>query len=288
MPTSSHAHHEPQHTLLEDLLCPLCGERLAPADRAIRCPRRHTFDVARHGYVSLLTGTRRRAGADTAPMVRARADFLRAGHYAALSDALAGLATAFCPPDGTVLDAGTGTGYHLATVLDALPAAVGLGLDTSTYALRRAARAHSRAKAAAWDVWQPLPVRSRCVDLLLNVFAPRNGSEFHRVLHPSGTLLTVTPTPQHLGELREHLGLLSVDPAKRARLRRTVDPYFRLDRTEALEYTMTLATEHIDCLAGMGPSAHHIPRDELRRRTAHLRQPLPVTASFLVSVYRPR
>jgi 23S rRNA (guanine745-N1)-methyltransferase len=229
-----------------------------------------------------------RAGADTAPMVQARAAFLRAGHYAPLARSLAGLVTSLCPPDSTVLDAGTGTGYFLATVLDALPAAAGLGLDTSTYALRRAARAHVRAEAASWDVWQPLPVRTHCADLLLNVFAPRNGSEFHRVLQPSGVLLTVTPTPEHLGELREHLGLLSVDPAKRARLRRTVDPYFRLDRTEALEYTMTLGGEDIGRLAGMGPSAHHIPRDEILRRTAPLRRPLPVTASFLVSVYRPR
>ncbi|MPY51745.1 putative RNA methyltransferase [Streptomyces acidicola] len=288
MPNSSHAHHEPQYRLLDVLLCPLCGDSLGPADRALRCHRRHTFDVARHGYVSLLNGAMRPASADTAPMVQARAAFLQAGHYAPLARVLADLVTTFCPSDSTVLDAGAGTGYYLATVLDALPAAVGLGLDTSTYALRRAARAHIRASAAAWDIWQPLPVRTHSVDLLLNVFAPRNGPEFHRVLQPSGTLLTVTPAPQHLGELRRHLGLLSVGPAKQARLRRTLDPYFRLDRAEALEYAVTLAVEDIDSLAGMGPTAHHISRDELRRRTAPLKPALPVTASFRVSVYRPR
>lgn len=288
MPNPSPAHHETQRRLLDVLVCPLCGDSLRLADGPLRCPRRHTFDVARHGYVSLLTGTMRPASADTAPMVQARAAFLQTGHYAPLARVFADLVTTFCPSPSTVLDAGAGTGYYLATVLDALPAAVGLGLDTSTYALRRAARAHIRAKAATWDIWQPLPVRARSVDLLLNVFAPRNGPEFHRVLQPSGTLLTVTPAPQHLGQLRRHLGLLSVDPAKQARLQRTLDPYFRLDRTQALEYAITLAAEDIDNLAGMGPTAHHIPRDELRRRTAPLKPPLPVTASFRISVYRPR
>ncbi|MFI1728472.1 putative RNA methyltransferase [Streptomyces acidicola] len=288
MPNSSHAHHEPQYRLLDLLVCPLCGDSLGPADRALRCHRQHTFDVARHGYVSLLNGTMRPASADTAPMVQARAAFLQAGHYAPLARLLADLVTTFCPSDSTVLDAGAGTGYYLATVLDALPAAVGLGLDTSTYALRRAARAHIRATAAAWDIWQPLPVRTHSVDLLLNVFAPRNGPEFHRVVQPSGTLLTVTPEPRHLGELRQHLGLLSVDPAKQARLQRTLDPYFRLDHAEALEHSVTLAAEDIDSLARMGPTAHHVSRDELRRRTAPLKPPLPVTASFHVSVYRPR
>ena len=61
-------------------------------------------------------------------------------------------------PGALVLDAGTGTGCYLAGVLDALPAATGLGLDVSKPALRRAARAHPRAGAVLADLWRPLPV----------------------------------------------------------------------------------------------------------------------------------
>jgi 23S rRNA (guanine745-N1)-methyltransferase len=288
MPTTPIAHHDPRHRILDVLACPLCRGRLQPTGQALRCASRHTFNIARHGYISLQTGNRRPTSADTAPMVHARTAFLQAGNYAPLARTLADHTATLCPPGGTVLDAGAGTGYYLATVLEALPSAAGLGLDTSTHALRRAARAHPRAEAASWDIWQPLPVRTRSVDLVLNVFAPRNGPEFHRVLQPDGALLVVTPTPHHLTELQRHIGLLSVDPAQQERLHRTLAAHFHHDHTEALEYATPLTAHDIDSVASMGPTAHHLHPDELQRRIALLHKPLTVTASFLVSVYRPR
>ncbi|WNE96149.1 methyltransferase domain-containing protein [Streptomyces luomodiensis] len=270
------------------LTCPVCRARLVPAGRALRCAEgRHSFDVARQGYLSLMTGRRARS-ADTPEMVRARTAFLGAGHYAPLASRLAGLALSLCPADGTVLDAGVGTGYYLAAVLDALPGALGLGLDTSAYALRAAARAHPRAGAASWDVWRPLPVRTGSVDLVLNVFAPRNGGEFHRVLRPDGALLVLTPASGHLRELRSRLGLLSVDPAKERRLHSALGDRFRHERTEPLEYVLRLGGQDLDALVSMGPTAHHIDADELRHRIARLSCPQPVTVSVRASVYRPR
>ncbi|WP_073949397.1 putative RNA methyltransferase [Streptomyces kebangsaanensis] len=288
MPTSPNARHEALRRLFDVLTCPVCHDRLEPADQALRCPRRHTFDIARHGYAGLLTGKQRPAGGDTASMVQARTAFLRTGYFAPLTHTLAGLAAELCPPDGTVLDAGVGTGYHLAAVLDTLPDAAGLGLDTSPHALRRAARIHPRATAAGWDIRRPLPVRSRSVDLVLNVFAPRNSPEFHRVLRPGGALLVVTPAPRHLGELQRHLGLLSVDPAKEERLRRTLSARFQRAHTEAVEYVMPLGAQDIEALSSMGPTAHHLDADVLRRRIALLSTPFETAASFVVSVYWPR
>ena len=37
-----------------DLLCPVCGGRLAREKTVWRCESRHSFDVARSGYVNLL------------------------------------------------------------------------------------------------------------------------------------------------------------------------------------------------------------------------------------------
>ncbi|WP_405506506.1 putative RNA methyltransferase [Streptomyces purpurascens] len=279
----------PSDRLLTVLTCPLCPADLAHADCALRCADRHTFDIARHGYVSLLTGHRRAASADSADMVRSRASFLRAGHYDPLARTLAELATELAPPDATVLDAGAGTGHYLAAVLDALPDALGLGLDSSAAALRAAARAHARGEAAGWDVWQPWPVRTGCAHLVLNVFAPRNGPEFHRVLRPDGALLVVTPTDRHLRELRDTVGLLAIDPRKEERLRRTLEAHFAHERTEPLEYAMRLTAEDIAALVAMSPTAHHVGAAELGRRVAELETdaPMRVTASFVASVYRP-
>ncbi|MFH9987960.1 putative RNA methyltransferase [Streptomyces luteogriseus] len=277
----------PSDRLLSVLTCPLCPAALRRTDGALRCAARHTFDIARHGYVSLLTGHRRAPSADSPDMVRSRAAFLGAGHYGPLARTLAALATELAPPDATVLDAGAGTGHYLAAVLDALPEALGLGLDSSVPALRAAARAHARAEAAGWDVWRPWPVRTGCADLVLNVFAPRNGPEFHRVLGPDGALLVVTPTARHLRELRASTGLLAVDPGKEDRLRRTLAGHFRHERAEPLEYAMSLTPGEVAALVTMSPAAHHVDAAQLRRRVERLDAPVRVTASFVASVYRP-
>jgi 23S rRNA (guanine745-N1)-methyltransferase len=279
---------DPRRRLLDILCCPLCGERFEVAGSALRCGRRHTFDIARHGYVSLLTGDMRAASADTAPMVEARAAFLGAGHYEPLAHAVADAAAQECGAQGAILDAGAGTGYYLAATLDALPDAAGLGLDISKFALRRAARAHPRAGAAVWDVWRDLPVRTDSTDVVLNVFAPRNGPEFRRVLRPGGALVVVTPTSRHLAELRLAAGMLAVDTDKEQRLGRTLDAHFRPGRTQTHEYPLRLTSQEANDLVSMGPSAHHLDADELRRRIDALGSTVEATASFRVSVYRPR
>ncbi len=280
------------------LTCPVCGGPVTLADTALRCSAGHAFDRARQGYVSLLTGGMRVPSADTAPMVTARADVLAAGHFAPLATALARHAARLSPArrENVVLDAGTGTGYFLGHVLDALPCAVGLGLDASKFAARRAARAHPRLGAAVWDVWRPLPLRTGSVDLLTNVFAPRNGPEFHRVLAPHGTVLVVTPTPRHLAELRAALPMLSVDDAKEQRLRTTLARHFELVAGERHEYDRDLGAPDLARLVAMGPSAHHV--DDPSALVARLgawdegtsqapRAWGSVTLSFQLSVYRP-
>ena len=284
-----HSHHseDPQRRVLGLLRCPVCGERLHAVERAVECPRRHTFNRARQGYLSFPTGAVQQA-ADSAEMVRAREEFLGAGHFAPLATALAEAAEAHCPPDAAVLDAGTGTGYYLAAVLEALPEAVGVGLDTSKFALRRAARAHPRAAAASGDVWRPLPVGTGELDLVLDVFAPRNGPEFHRTLRPGGVLAVATPDARHLAELREGAGLLAVDSAKDERLRRTLGERFVQVHAEPVEFALRLEAAELHRLAAMGPTAHHVDPAELRRRIETLGPSCTVTASFRVSVHRAR
>src|SRR5579859_1324075 len=132
------------HDIVPWLRCPLCRAELTLDQSSLRCPARHAFDVARQGYANLLPGGAHTGTGDTAAMVAARVDFLGAGHYAPIADALAAAV-----PAGTehVVDLGAGTGSYLARVLDAVPAAHGLALDISKFALRRAAKAHPRAGA---------------------------------------------------------------------------------------------------------------------------------------------
>ncbi|MUL43342.1 methyltransferase type 11 [Streptomonospora sp. PA3] len=277
--------------VLDALACPVCGAALGPGGNALACSAGHRFDVAREGYAGLLTGHRTAGTGDTKEMVRARQEFQSAGHYAPLADRLAELAAAAARPPlaegGLVADIGAGTGYYLGAVLDAAPGAWGLALDVSKFALRRAARAHPRAGAAACDTWRGLPLRTGSAAVLLNVFAPRRPAEFHRALGGGGALIVVTPTSRHLAELISNLGLVSVDASKEERLEGGLGAHFSRTHREELDLELSLTPGEAAALVGMGPSARHLETGETAERIAALGDPVAARASFAVAVYRP-
>lgn len=263
------------------LACPYCGRGLSAVDGALACGAGHSFDLARQGYVTLLPPGAR-PGGDDAAMVAARAAFLAAGHYEPLTAALiTALADGVA---GVVVDVGAGTGQHLAAVLDAAPGAVGVALDSSRYAARRAARAHPRAGAVVADAWAGLPLRTGSVAAVLDVFSPRNGPETARVLRPGGRLVVVTPGPDHLAGLVDAVGGLTVDAAKETRLAEALEPH--LTPVDRAEHRWPLTLPRADALAAvaMGPSARHLT--DLPARIATLPDPLGTTASIVVTTYR--
>jgi 23S rRNA (guanine745-N1)-methyltransferase len=185
-----------------------------------------------------------------------------------------------------VIDVGAGPGYYLARTLERLPGRIGLALDASRPAARRAARAHPRMAAIVCDAWRGLPARDAAAAVVLNVFAPRAGAEIARVLHPRGALVVATPTPRHLEELVGSLGLLTVDRSKQERLDRTLGRELRPAHRRECAWVMTLGHEDVRRLVGMGPSARHLDAAALDARLRALPDPVAVTASATVSVYR--
>jgi 23S rRNA (guanine745-N1)-methyltransferase len=269
--------------VLPHLACPHCAAGLALAGAQLRCSSGHAFDVARQGYVNLVAGSPPTDG-DSAEMVAARSAFLATGHFRPITDAV--VAAASTVPGGCVADLGAGTGHHLAAVLDAGPGRVGLALEVSKAALRRAARAHPRLGAVGCDVWAALPVQDATISLALNVFAPRNPAELARVVRPGGGLVVVTPTVAHLAGLVEELGLLTVAPDKSSRTTAALSPHFGLSTQEECEFDLELPHDDVLSLVGMGPSAWHVGAASLRERVAALPEPVRVTASVLVATFR--
>lgn len=280
--------------VVRHLRCPVCRRSLEEigmgAARALRCPLGHNFDIAKQGYVNLLAGRAPHAG-DTAEMVAAREEFLAAGHYDVICQPVADAAARYAPRRPyplLVVDAGGGTGRYLAAVLDAVPDAVGLVVDVSKQALRRAARAHPRAAAALADTWHRLPLADGSADLLLDVFAPRNGPEFRRVLRPDGTLLVVTPEADHLREVVTALDLLRVDPQKGGRIVAGLADCFAPGPTDTHRARLALPRKAVRTLVAMGPSAWHADLDGLADRVAALPEPVTVTVAVRLAAYLPR
>ncbi|RZQ64786.1 putative RNA methyltransferase [Amycolatopsis suaedae] len=263
------------------LRCSVCAAGVTLDGRTLRCARGHAFDLAKQGYVNLLHARVPAGTADTTEMVAARAEFLAAGHYAPLADAIA---DAVPSGDGLVVDAGAGTGYYLAAVLDRAPGATGLALDVSAVALRRAAKAHPAITAAVWNLWEPWPVADDSAAVLLNVFAPRNGAEFARVLRPGGTLVVASPGPGHLAELAD-LGLLGIGAGKEQRLDESLSEWFVAADRRQVRLPLTLDPGAVRAVVRMGPAGHHLHRDGRAERLAAVSSAVEVTAEFTVSVY---
>lgn len=270
--------------LLPVLACPVCTEPLRrESDGQAGCPNGHRFDEAKQGHLTLLPARRRALTADTPAMVEARIRFLGRGHYAPVERALAAVVGAAEAP-GIVLDVGSGPGTYLAHALDAAAASggaagrLGVALDLSAVAIRRAARVHERAGAVVGDVTERLPIVDAAAAVLLDVFAPRNQREYARVLHPDGVLAVVTPRVGHLGELAE--ATIAVDPEKERRLRESLEPAFVQRSAEDLTWTMDLSAEDVSDVVHMGPSHHHVD-------PARTFAPATVTAAVTVSTWHP-
>ncbi|MDH7942532.1 methyltransferase domain-containing protein [Pseudohongiella sp. SYSU M77423] len=201
-------------TPFTQLACPLDGEPLQRDSNTWRCPQGHSFDVAKQGYVNLLPvqNKRSRDPGDSKAMMVARQEFLAAGFYQPIADAVADAVLNGADSSAALscLDAGCGEGYYLRQLAAQSGAAHGsasqvlnlLGLDISKWAVQAAAR---QDKQVSWVVGNNanLPVLPGTLDRVLCMFGFPVYPEFLRVLKPGGKLLMVDAGADHLRELRE-------------------------------------------------------------------------------------
>jgi 23S rRNA (guanine745-N1)-methyltransferase len=198
-------------------------------------------------------------GGDSALQLRNRAEFLDAGHLAALAAMVAGHVTEVPHLSWHILDAGSGTGHHLARIVAKLPGTViGLGLDISNDAARQAARRWPASAFAVADLWADWPLGDAAVDLVFSIFAPKNFPETARVLRPGGWLALAYPGPQHLIELRDRFGLLRQDEESPGRYADMATRFVGLSRVARLRSRAVLDPAMVRAAILMGPNARHV------------------------------
>ncbi len=249
------------------LMCPLCKEELIRVGNAFRCSRGHSYDIAREGYVNLLLANQKASASpgDTKEMAASRRAFLDKGYYAPLSDRINFLIAEEVQGNEaagmTILDAGCGEGYYLHRLMQALRHGKdGYGLDISKEAIKLAAR-YKNACFVVASIHQPLPFASSSLDVVLNVFAPRNPAEFARVLRPGGRTLVVVPAEGHLAALHDALGLPRIDGDKERRAVADFDGALVPTRSETMRYRRALSSDDVLRLIQMTPTFWHLSEE---------------------------
>jgi 23S rRNA (guanine745-N1)-methyltransferase len=194
--------------------CPVCGLPLERIDNTYACPNRHSFDVAREGYVNLILANQKHSKdpGDSQFMIEHRSAFLGQGYYDPLSQALDAWILqeikAFRPRKKpfNILDLGCGEGFYSVQLLKFLDQAGFLdrvhvwGIDISKPAIQKAARKDSRIPYCVGNNYH-LPYQDQSFDLIFSVFSPVDPIEAKRVLRDNGRLLCVRPGPDHLNSL---------------------------------------------------------------------------------------
>jgi len=199
------------------------------------CARRHSFDIARAGYINLLQPQDRRSRnpGDTAAAVAGRQRLHERGVMAPLRAGITELLSA--GHEDVVLDAGCGDGYYLGDC-----AAETHGVDISVPAIELAAKRYPRGEWIVANADRFVPYADRSFSRIMSITARMHPPEFRRVLREDGRLLVALPSPEDLVELRGR---------GRDRVARTVDEFageFRLSRQERVTTTADLDASAVE------------------------------------------
>jgi 23S rRNA (guanine745-N1)-methyltransferase len=262
------------------LICPICGKELSRQEKSYVCADRHSFDVARQGYVNLLTVQQKHslAPGDTREQVLARRSFLEAGFYAPIAQALIETAKKY-GIRGDILDIGCGEGYYSAQLADALQLPL-TGLDISKEAVRCAA---AKYKQHLWlcATAAHIPVPDGSASLLTSLFALTLPEEYHRVLAEQGLYFQVLAAEDHL------MGLKSIIYDElHHKEKDTVPEIPGFERLESIpiRFTFTVEGEQIRNLFSMTPHVFRIGKAGAERLAKT--EILTDTASCMLNVFR--
>lgn len=264
-----------------NICCPICEEQLNRGPRTWTCPRGHSFDVARQGYVNLLPVSQKHSlhPGDTREQVLSRRAFLEGGFYAPIARTLIDTAKRY-GITGELLDLGCGEGYYCTRLADALGLTL-TGLDISKEAVRAAAGTY---KGPTWlcATAARIPAANHSADLITSLFALTVPEEFRRVLKEDGFFFQVLAAQDHLLGLKsiiyDRLDLKEKDTVPEL-------PGFCRVESIPIRFSFTVEGEQAQNLLSMTPHVYRIGKAGAQRLAAA--STLTDTASCVLNVFRP-
>lgn len=269
----------------QQLSCPICRTILTLQGKTYQCYNRHSYDIAKEGYVNLhvVQHKNSHSAGDTALSVQARRRFLAGGFYEPLRQKIGQVIDTLSPV--TILDIGCGEGYYTSQLARAGQV---VGLDIAKTAIMTASKTYKNTdigKRITWVVGtgSVLPIADGSMDVCTSFFSPLPKSEMLRVLKSEGYLLVATPAPHHLYAMRERL-FETVNPHNPTKFINELAPEFCLASEWQIDAPMCLDSQNLSDLIDMTPYTY---KAKLDKKTAlKAIDNFEVAASFCLYLFK--
>ncbi|VRO54278.1 23S_rRNA m1G745 methyltransferase [Streptococcus pneumoniae] len=243
--------------------CPICQENLTLLETNFKCCNRHSFDLAKFGYVNLAPQIKQSANYDKKNFQN-RQQILEAGFYQAILDAVSDL-LASSKTTTTILDIGCGEGFYSRKLQESHSEKTFYAFDISKDSVQIAAKSEPN-WAVNWFVGDlaRLPIKDANMDILLDIFSPANYGEFRRVLSKDGILIKVIPTKNHLKEIRQRVqDQLTNKEYSNQDIKEHFQEHFTILSSQTASLTKTITAEQLQALLSMTPLLFHVDQSKI-------------------------
>lgn len=243
--------------------CPICQENLTLLETNFKCCNRHSFDLAKFGYVNLAPQIKQSANYNKENFQN-RQQILEAGFYQAILDAVSDL-LASSKTTTTILDIGCGEGFYSRKLQESHSEKTFYAFDISKDSVQIAAKSEPN-WAVNWFVGDlaRLPIKDANMDILLDIFSPANYGEFRRVLSKDGILIKVIPTENHLKEIRQRVqDQLTNKEYSNQDIKEHFQEHFTILSSQSASLTKTITAEQLQALLSMTPLLFHVDQSKI-------------------------
>ena len=243
--------------------CPICQENLTLVESSLKCCNRHSFDLAKFGYVNLVPQIKQSANYDKENFQN-RQQILEAGFYQAILEAISDLLSN-SKNAKTILDIGCGEGFYSRKLQESHSEKTFYAFDISKDSVQIAAKSEPN-WAVNWFVGDlaRLPIKDASMDILLDIFSPANYGEFRRVLSKDGILIKVIPTENHLKEIRQRVqDQLTNKDYSNQDIKNHFQEHFTILSSQTASLTKTITAEQLQALLSMTPLLFHIDQSKI-------------------------
>ncbi len=291
--------------------CPICQSPLITNNKTWACDgskntknNKHSFDVARQGYINLLPVQQKKSKmpGDSQASILARQNFLHSNFYQPLQALICQLIDKNLSEKTAWLDVGCGEGYYSHAIANIEQIRQLIAIDISKSAVQQLAKNTDNK-----DLWRnaensknnknkiyplvasasQLPLADNSVQGISSIFSPIFAEELARILVPQGILVIAKPNKNHLASVRQGL----FDTVKEHNSDKFIEQLervgFQLIEQKTVKNQFTLNSKQLANLLTMTPYSYRAKREKREQLLMQAEKIGLVTeACFVIYVFR--